>query len=168
MDYKATTSEITQIADAIREKTETSDLLEFPDDFVSAIRGIETKGTLEVSRVYLGKVQSYASANMINSSGINFAKSESDTSTTTLGELIEDKTIIGFEIVPVDETFSLSAPMLGAYGMLNGVAVDVIANQEGDVRSNIGMSIYFYSNKDLANQGSGTYIKVYAVCLSIA
>jgi hypothetical protein len=52
-DYIVSQSDLTSIADAIREKAETTDKLVFPNGFVEAISGIETGGSVETCSVTL-------------------------------------------------------------------------------------------------------------------
>lgn len=49
-NYKVSGTELTSIADAIREKGSTSAPLSFPDDFVSAIHDLPTSGAILVSK----------------------------------------------------------------------------------------------------------------------
>ena len=51
-DYKVTDTQLTDIADAIREKGETSESLEFPADFVSAIQNISGGGGVSIPEYY--------------------------------------------------------------------------------------------------------------------
>lgn len=159
MDYKATESDITQIANAIREKTETADLLEFPDDFVGAIRSIETKGTLEVSRVYIGSATAYGTPLSINSWGFNFRRSKDDSSTVTLGDLVGDKIITGFEMIVDDD--NINAFVLGSWA-----GFDIVAHPEL-VNTIYSTAIYYSCNRDMTKDGTGTPCDFYAVCLSI-
>lgn len=52
--YTTTDTELTSIADAIREKTGDSDTLEYPTEFVSAIRSIPTGGGGEAYNIRVG------------------------------------------------------------------------------------------------------------------
>ena len=56
-DYLVTDTELTGVADAIREKGSTSAALEWPDGYVSAIGDIETGGGVEMASVTLTAVK---------------------------------------------------------------------------------------------------------------
>lgn len=159
MDYKATQSDITQIANAIREKTETSDLLEFPDDFVGAIRSIETKGTLQMSRIYIGSATVYGNPYEIYAWGFGFRRSKDDPSPVTLADLVGDKIIYRFEMESEDNTIS---PFI--LGLSAGV--DVMSHPELYDQM-YSTSVYYSCNKDMTKEGAGTPCNFYAICLSI-
>lgn len=58
-DYLTTDTELTSIADAIRTKGGTSESLEYPTDFVSAIENIQSGGGL-TNPIRFGLVNAYA------------------------------------------------------------------------------------------------------------
>ena len=55
-DYLVTDTELTAVADAIREKGDTSAALEWPNGYVSAVEDIETGGGVEMATVTLTAV----------------------------------------------------------------------------------------------------------------
>lgn len=129
-----------------------------------AVKTLPVGGGVDgVTRIYLGKVQAYAQADKISQTGINFAKSEDDPTQVTLGELIGDKTIIGFEMCVDDPRYI--PDIIGAWGGGQSGAYNILARQNEEGKDQIGMSIHFYTNLDMSNQGSGTWVKVYAVCI---
>lgn len=58
-DYLVTDTELTAVADAIREKGDTSAVLEWPNGYVSAVEDIETGGGVETASVVVCKEAGY-------------------------------------------------------------------------------------------------------------
>lgn len=77
MKYKVTDTQLAAIADAIRTKTSSSDLLEFPDGFVSAVNGI----TATLAKT-IGSTGSYSPSSMVvpANSSIYFISLDGDVS----------------------------------------------------------------------------------------
>lgn len=66
-DYLVTDTELSAVADAIREKGDTSAVLEWPNGYVSAVEDIETGGGVETAHIYadlsIGGSAYYTNAN---------------------------------------------------------------------------------------------------------
>lgn len=66
-DYLVTDTELSAVADAIREKGDTSAVLEWPNGYVSAVGDIETGGGVETAHIFadltLGGDAYYTNAN---------------------------------------------------------------------------------------------------------
>lgn len=72
MDYKVTDTELTSIANAIRTKGGTSDLLEFPTEFVEAIGDIHT-GTFGTKTVTANGTYAASADNLDGFSSVTVA-----------------------------------------------------------------------------------------------
>lgn len=121
-DYLVTDTELTAVADAIREKGDTSAVLEWPNGYVSAVEDIETGGGVETAQIY-ADLSMGGNAYYTNANG-EVCTEQVDYDAGTVG--INDVAIVGSLIVLYALTMPPSPPTGATF-------VKQISSQKGNI-----------------------------------